>query len=66
MKVRRISIVILSCCWILPSLLLGQMAGNPIGSRGEGEWTVSVFGNYYDIEQGHERAVSKRAFLKSN
>jgi hypothetical protein len=49
------------------SPLYGQMAGNPIGSRGEGEWTVSAIGTYMDHRSlGSESAISKRFLLKSS
>ncbi len=48
-----------------PSLLNGQMAGNPVGVRGDGEWTVSAIGTYVNQQLGHETAVSRRILLKS-
>jgi len=46
--------------------LQGQMAGNPIGSKGRGEWTVSAIGTYVEQQVGSEMAISRRIFVKSN
>ena len=43
-----------------------QMAGNPIGLRGQGQWTISATGTYMRQHVGGGTAVSKRMFLKSN
>jgi len=48
-----------------PSLLNGQMTGNPVGVRGEGEWTVSAIGTYMNQQLGYETVVSRRILLKS-
>ena len=43
-----------------------QMAGNPVGVRGQGEWTISAMGTYMNQNLSSETAVSRRIFLKSS
>jgi hypothetical protein len=59
---------------ILLSLCLGiglavssraQMIGNPINTRGSGEWTISANGSYTNQQLGLD-AVTKRLFIKSS
>jgi len=48
------------------SSLNAQMAGNPVTVRGEGEWTMSVFGTYLNQQLGSgTTTVSRRVLLKS-
>ena len=69
MALNRISICCLffilcfSVLW-LPDVQ-AQMAGSPVGSKGQGEWTVSAIGNYLHQDLEEETALSKRLLLKS-
>ena len=66
MKVNTFIVFMLVCISgaVLP--LNAQMAGGPIGSGGEGEWTVSAFVNYMHQGIGQEGVTSRRGFVKSN
>ena len=43
----------------------GQMAGSPVGVRGQGEWSVSAEATYVDQGLSSERVISRRLLLKS-
>ena len=62
--IRRFVVITLLLTIIVPAF--GQMAGNPVGSRGDKEWTVGVMGNYFQMEQGDEQSISKRLLAKSD
>lgn len=66
MKVKAYIFGILLCIGGAVVPLEAQMAGGPIGSRGEREWTVSAFVNYMHQGIGHEGVTSRRGFVKSN
>lgn len=50
---------------MITSLLNAQMTGNPVGSNGTGEWTVSAMGTYMTQQLGNGTSVSRRVLLKS-
>ena len=45
--------------------VFAQMAGNPVGVKGKGAWTISVAGNYMEQQLKSENALSRRLLLKS-
>ena len=49
----------------LAATVSAQMSGNPIEGKGQGEWTVSVCGNYFHQQLDKQMAVSKRILAKS-
>jgi hypothetical protein len=49
----------------LTSGLFAQMTGNPAGTQGSGEWTVSLMGTYFTHQVGNETDISNRILLKS-
>ena len=44
---------------------VAQMAGNPVGVRGKGAWTISLAGNYMEQQLKTENVFSRRILLKS-
>ncbi len=65
MKSTKIIICVVLFIGMNVSFLQAQIAGNPVESRGTGEWTVSAIGTYMDQQVGEEHAISKRLLLKS-
>jgi hypothetical protein len=45
--------------------LMSQIAGNPVETKGEGEWTISAAGTYLHQQLGHETVLSNRWLVKS-
>ena len=63
MKIVNIWIVILCLC---TSALYAQIAGNPIETKGEGEWTISAAGTFLQQMISSETATSNRFLVKSS
>ena len=66
MKIKIMLFWFLLFSGMVVSSLHAQMAGNPVGVRGQGEWTISALGMYMNQNLGSETAVSRRIFMKSN
>jgi hypothetical protein len=57
MKLRGIMIMIISGLWT--AALMAQMAGNPVETRGKGEWTISASGSYSRFQLPNKTAENK-------
>jgi hypothetical protein len=51
--------------WLVAGVLRSQTCGNPAGAAGKGLLTMTANGAYQTLEQGSQRVVSKRYFLKT-
>jgi hypothetical protein len=52
--------------WIIrASFLQAQIAGNPVETKGEGEWTISAAGSYVNMGLSQEKVSSHRILVKS-
>jgi hypothetical protein len=63
--VLRHAVVPILAGMCLVSAVRAQTAGNPVGTQGRNEWTLSASGVYSDIWLGSERSVSRRLLVKS-
>jgi len=61
-SLKRLNLVLML---LYASQGFSQMSGNPVEGKGNGEWTVSVCGNYFHQQLATEMAVSKRVLAKS-
>ena len=64
MKNKTIVAVIVFLGIMTASHLGAQMSGNPIDSRGTGQWTLSATGTYFN-QHLIEKTISKRILAES-
>ncbi|MFC1569610.1 hypothetical protein ACFL4L_05200 [bacterium] len=61
-SIIRVSIILF---FITCSILNAQMIGTPIGSKGQGEWSLACTGSFMTQQVGNETATSQRLLMKS-
>lgn len=62
MKLYKLFITFFLISVIIAPGVYAQMAGNPVGVRGHGEWSISASGSYVD----QDNFVSRRILMKSS
>ena len=61
-KIKQAFVVL---CLAGVSMLQAQMVGTPVGSKGQGSWSLACTGSFMNQQVGNETAISQRWLVKS-